>query len=433
MSPKYPGPDVSHIRLLRDGDEPSPIPGKRQFILNKDNTISGTPHNRLVALDKHMPDAIGMDLFLGGFAWLKRPPAPWGDSPTTIGALLTSGDFTRMSAWMESNGIRAEPEKWAQSVEAVAKHFSSLTSRVNKHPVWDHTPRVDMSGTTYFKAKDCPLVRMVMSRFWLGYAARLRNPGCEVQTMLVLHGDQGAYKSRACKIIAGAVRKDEGDAGYHAMRKFESKDDLIGMRGRVIIEFAELAAIRKGDVESVKAFISASVDSYRPPYAKDTIDFPRPCVFIGSTNDDTPYRDHTGNRRFMPLTIPKGEHIDLDRLECDRDQLLAEAFYRVNAKERYWASAEDEVLIEAETSERMEEDPISTLVPEFLLTRPDLPAGEYARDLRVTDIMVWAKLQLGDTGAARRIATALRGSGYTRHKTMGVFVWRKPKAEQTEG
>jgi putative DNA primase/helicase len=91
-------------------------------------------------------------------------------------------------------------------------------------------------------------------------------------------------------------------------------------------ELPELSQMRKTDIEALKAFLTREVDKYRPPYARYEVEFPRMCILVGTTNDDTYLKDSTGNRRFLPVLC--GGPIDLKKLKTDRDQIWAEAVTR---------------------------------------------------------------------------------------------------------
>jgi predicted P-loop ATPase len=126
-----------------------------------------------------------------------------------------------------------------------------------------------------------------------------------------------------------------------------SKDAAQQMRGVWLIEIAELDAISRAEVSRIKAFLTRTVDRYRPPYERYVIDVPRQCVFAGSVNPDTYLRDETGNRRFWPVRCGT---IDLDAIRRDRDQLWAEAVARYRAVAIWWI--EDRELIAAAQGEQ---------------------------------------------------------------------------------
>jgi predicted P-loop ATPase len=88
-----------------------------------------------------------------------------------------------------------------------------------------------------------------------------------------------------------------------------------------LYEIADLAGMKKSEVEKVKAFASRTHDRARAAYARTVDERPRRCIFIGTTNDETYLRSQTGNRRFWPV---KTGRIDLNALQHDRDQLWAE-------------------------------------------------------------------------------------------------------------
>ena len=74
------------------------------------------------------------------------------------------------------------------------------------------------------------------------------------------------------------------------------------LTGVWLMEIGEMAGMRKAELEKVKAFLSRQEDRYRPAYARRAENFPRRCVFFGTTNNTGGYlRDTTGNRRFWTV------------------------------------------------------------------------------------------------------------------------------------
>ena len=94
------------------------------------------------------------------------------------------------------------------------------------------------------------------------------------------------------------------DKYYNDVSTIEGKDGMDAIQGRWICEFAELLAmVRTKDVEAMKSFITRTTDKYRKSYDKRPGEFPRQCIFMGTTNDCQFLSDKTGNRRYLPVTI----------------------------------------------------------------------------------------------------------------------------------
>jgi putative DNA primase/helicase len=162
------------------------------------------------------------------------------------------------------------------------------------------------------------------ARFLIGAVARIFEPGCKLDTMPNLLGEQGAGKSSSARILFGdSWFSDE-------ISELGSKDAAMQAAGIWCIEIGELAAVRKSTVERVKAWLSRQTDRFRPPYGRAIKEQPRQCVAIGTTNDDAFLVDETGNRRSWAVRCGA---IDLVALKRDRDQLWAEAM------ERYYAGS----------------------------------------------------------------------------------------------
>ena len=164
-------------------------------------------------------------------------------------------------------------------------------------------------------------------------------PGCQCDYLLLLVGPQGAMKSSALRILAG----DRWFCDH--ISSITSKDSRIELHGRWIVELGELAAKRNSTHESLKAFLTCRIDSFRPFYGTRTVDFPRQCIFSASTNSRDSLTDSTGNRRYWPVSVGA---INLEALRRDRSQLWAEAFARYQAGEPWWLTKEENALAETE-------------------------------------------------------------------------------------
>lgn len=186
--------------------------------------------------------------------------------------------------------------------------------------------------------------------------ARALTPGEKVDAMLILEGGQGVGKSSALRVLTG--ESWFGDA----LPDMGSKDAATYLRGKWIVEIAELTAVRRADLEQVKAFLTRQEERYRPPYGRTEVFEPRRCVFAGTTNSSDYLRDETGNRRFWPVRVGT---IDLDAIEDNRDQLWAEAVVAYQSGENWWLEGEAENQSVIAQSERQEDDAWVSIVSDF--------------------------------------------------------------------
>lgn len=210
-----------------------------------------------------------------------------------------------------------EPRDWMKSLE------------------WDGTFRVEQFFPKYMGTVDTDYTRAVSRNFWVSMAARIFKPGCKFDNMVILEGRQGAYKSSALSVIGG-------DWFTEMNEHPSSKDFYQILQGSLVVEIAELDAFNKAETETIKRVVSTPSDRFRPPYGKAPQNFPRQCIFVGTTNEKNYLRDFTGARRFWPISITE---IDLSGITRDREQLFAEAVHLFK-KGHTWhevpKSAEDE-------------------------------------------------------------------------------------------
>lgn len=303
---------------------------------------------------------IAYDAFAEGVVCLREPPAREQDRPQiSLVGDWTDEDSARTVAWISTN-CDFEP-----SVEMVEQAVQAVARRRVIHPVrdylgalrWDGQQRLPALLVTYFGATDTAYARAIGLRWMVSAVARAFRPGCQADYMLVLEGQQGIGKSTGARMLGGEWYADTGIA-------LGDKDSYQALRRVWIYEFAELAAIKGREAERVKNFVSSRQDHYRPSYARRTRDFPRQCVFIGSTNEQEYLPDRTGNRRFWPVRCGR---VDIAGIQRDRDQLWAEAVARFESGEAWHTDSTELVrLCQEEQEQRTQGDPWVEIISAWL-------------------------------------------------------------------
>jgi len=132
----------------------------------------------------------------------------------------------------------------------------------------------------------------------------------------ILVGSQGIGKSRFCQYLATSpdLFIDLGNK-QHALG---SPDTLRMIAGKIVAELGEMSIWKKTDVESVKSFVTQTVDSWVPKYKEGVAEFKRSTFFIGNSNEEKYLRDFTGNRRWFPILIHHIEEELFDKPELIR-------------------------------------------------------------------------------------------------------------------
>lgn len=183
--------------------------------------------------------------------------------------------------------------------------------------VWDEVPRLTQWLTVYMGADDTPLNRTIGRLALVAAVRRVRRPGTKFDQIIVLEGKEGMGKSSAIEILAGTENYSD-----QRILTLDDRGQQEALQGVWLYEIADLAGMRKAEVEAVKTFASRTHDRARPAYGRLRVDRPRRCIFFASTNDDTYLKSQTGDRRFWPVLT---RHINLAELRRDRNQLWAEA------------------------------------------------------------------------------------------------------------
>jgi predicted P-loop ATPase len=203
---------------------------------------------------------------------------------------------------------------------------------------WDRVPRLDRMAVDYFNCEDTPLNRAFLRKTMIAAVARARVPGIKFDQITVLESDEGFSKSTAWRVLAGDENfSDENIIGKNSREVQEQLSEIW------IHENADLAGMKKAEIETVKAYASRMIDIARPAYGHFIKKQKRHSIEVGTTNSAEYLQSQTGNRRFWPLKVLKA--IDADKLKRDRLQLWGEAaHYQSHGEslfldEKMWAVA----------------------------------------------------------------------------------------------
>lgn len=292
----------------------------------------------------------------------------------------------------------AESSQWVDSDDAALRYYlerrygftgkDKVFDGVNVvalqnafHPVkdfleschWDGIKRVETLLVDYMGAEDTEYTRTVTRKVMAAAVTRIYRPGCKFDYMLTLRGAQGLGKSSFIGLLGGKWFSD-------TLTTVQGKEALEQIQGVWIMEVGELAGMRKAEVESIKLFLSKRSDRFRPAYGRRLQEYPRQCIFIGSTNETQFLRD-TENRRFWvvdtPRKPPRNFWDDLTP-EVIR-QVWAEAVELYRAGEPLYLSPEMEATARSIQEAYEEADPRVGIIEQYLERL--LPAGWEDMDL----------------------------------------------------
>jgi hypothetical protein len=286
--------------------------------------------------------------------WLRRPDT----------RQLTDDDVLKVMEVMQSDlfpSIGVETVRHGVQAAAAGNTFHPVREYLESLQ-WDGVARANVLFTTYFPcaSEDHQYLRAVGEKFLIGAVARVMQPGCKVDTMPVIAGNQGQKKSSGLAALVG-------DQWYgNDMPDMTQKDAKEWLRGKWMAEIGELSAMRGKDIEHVKNFLSTTSDSYRKSYGHVTQTYPRQTVFAGTVNGNEYLSDETGNRRFWPLQMIDGALVDVEGLERDRGLLWAEALHLYRSGTAWWFDEGESVTLSAQQAAARSVDIDETRVVEWL-------------------------------------------------------------------
>jgi predicted P-loop ATPase len=333
---------------------------KSKLAVTEKGVIAQTIDNVVIILT-HDPKLVGrlalnemehQIITLSSLPWDKsKGPRQWNDA-----------DDASLRYYLERTYGLSGKDRIFDAVNVVAKQnaFHPVRDYLDGC-VWDGVPRVETLLVDYLGAEDSAYTRAVTRKALVAAVARIYRPGCKFDYMLTLRGRQGLGKSALIAKLGGKWFSD-------SFTTMQGKDAYEQVMGVWIMEVGELAGMRKAEAETIKLYISKQVDRFRPAYGRRLQEFPRQCIFIGTTNESQFLRDTTGNRRFWVVDTPDKPARDMwDELTPETVALIwAEAVEMYKAGEQLYLPKELERVAREVQETYEEENPRAGIVAEYL-------------------------------------------------------------------
>lgn len=394
-----------------------------QMILTDKGGIAACYENAALAAE-NSPEwngVLGYNEFTGGHVVLEAGPYPLTAKP---GEEIEDHFDTEVTRWFERQGVMVKPEVARRTVDRMARMnaFHPVRDYLNGLPAWDRIPRA-----ADWLIKYCAVAPTVKNdndeeeqnlfamdigqRFLISAVARIFDPGCKADHVLMLEGKTSIGKSTLCEVLVG-----NKDFFTDQLSDLGSKDASMQVRGIWMAELADIHALSRSDRERAKAFITQRFERFRLPYGKRLVKFQRQCVFIGTTESSEWNTDERGARRFWPV-LCEGK-IDIEGVIRDRDQIWAEALYKYRRGHK-WHIVQPDVLRAAE-SVQASRYAVDVWQESVISHATDIAGSLLAegKGASISDILTRLKVPIErqDRVQANRVGACLRFSKWQRHQ-----------------
>lgn len=353
-------------------------------------------------------------------------------------AKIPDTDAQKMQGWLEvmrnatasrlDIGVAVESLSAENSYSPIRNWLQSLTKPTTCH--------LNHIAETLF-GDDRPIAQEFVRKQLIGSVARIMEPGCQMDTILVLVGPKGG--ERKSSLIRELYRVHGCETFRDDLPDIKNARDVgMALEGSWAVEHAELDSIRRADVATLKAFLTRRVDKYSPKYVKGEVVQPRQCVFWGSTNDTEFLNAHDPALRRRFWIVRADKRISTSWIGWHRDEVWAEAFALYQShqdaepgSDEYHATSwwfEDETVAEAGRQEFISDDPLAEAVRAYVRQKRLAPAPTGGRHW-ITSKDIWTGVgyeKLPSDIECKQIVAAMATTDLKRSKNDGARGWWVP-------
>ncbi len=285
-------------------------------------------------------------------------------------------------------------------------------------PEWDGVHRIEPFFQNVLNAKTpagCEALMVELSCKWfISCVARVMQPGCKMDTCLVLVGSKGMRKSTALKLLAGEEWFSDSNINISHKDSYE----LLHQSGVWIWELAEMHALQGKTAANAKQFLTSASDRYRPAYAKMPIQSQRRTVFTATTKDYQFLSDGPKRRIWI---VDSQKKIDTEYIVNNRIQLWAEALHWYNQGIKWWLEEDSEDRLMEYQQSFIIDDPWTVKVLDCI--KRNAGKATTAQIMEFLDLSAVNQHK----GFTKRIAQICRDCGYEQFysNTQKSRMWKK--------
>ena len=197
----------------------------------------------------------------------------------------------------------------------------------------------------------------------------------------VLIGAQGCGKTTFLRRLLPAQLREYYLDHLNLSNKFDKE---MALTNNLLVNLDELEAIRPSQHAALKQTLSKNKVNGRPIFGKAQDDRPRYASFVSTTNNPHPLTDATGSRRYICISIPKGQLID-NTGDIDYEQLYAQVLYEIRELNApYWFNNEEVTRIQQLNLAYMQQKDIAEMV-KVCFRKPK--EGEKVKSLNTTEML----------------------------------------------
>ena len=318
----------------------------------------------------------------------KQPVASFEGERALLNRNVTDYDISTITADIR-RAFGAEIHQWNE--QKTVGFLYQMVSGAQVDPFLEYVRGLKWDGVVRIPEMISNLDHTEYTRAWCekflySLIHRLVNPGAKVDYVFTMVGVSNTRKTSFFNSITMGLLP----TAAFTQLPTENKDQLMKTQSSAVVIMDEVDNLidkgksRGASAGELKAFITETTDTYRPPYGRTEKVFPRRYVLVATSNRKDFISDLDGHRRWAVLEIT--EQIP-DELTPDGDRkywdlLLAEAYHRYT--EEGYRGPSDADFVRLSEASRLEhlDDPVYDSIVDWL----DRPAAERTMSTAISTI-----------------------------------------------